>query len=49
MKKSDEVDAKLLSMIPRNHFKQLTLRELNLLRLIGEYERYVKWRKTVQQ
>ena len=49
VKKSDEVDAKLLSMIPRNHFKQLTLRELNLLRLIGEYERYVKWRKTVQQ
>ena len=49
LRKSDEVDAKLLSMIPRNHFKQLTAREIGLLKLIGEYERYVKWKETIRQ
>ena len=36
LRKSDEVDAKLLSMIPKNYFKQLTAREVDLLRLIRE-------------
>jgi len=49
VEKSDEVDARLLSMIPRNHFKQLTFKELCLLKLIGEYERYVEWRRIIRQ
>ena len=49
LKKSDEVDAKLLSMIPKKRFKQLTAREIGLLKLIRGYERYVKWRETIRQ
>jgi len=49
VEKSDEVDARLLSIIPKNHFKQLTLKKLSILKLIGEYERYVEWKKTIQQ
>ena len=49
VKKSDEADARLLSTIPRNHFKQLTIREVRLLKLIGEYEMYVKWGKIIRQ
>ena len=49
LRKSDDVDARLLRMIPRNYFKQLTAREVDLLRLIGEYEMYVRWEKTIRQ
>jgi len=45
--KSDENDAKLLAMIPRDHFKQLTPNGLKLLRLIWEYERFIRWKKTI--
>jgi hypothetical protein len=47
VEKSDEADARLLSIIPRSHFKQLTLKELKLLQLINTYEKYVKWKKTI--
>jgi hypothetical protein len=49
IKKSDEVDARLLSAIPRNYFKQLTFREAVLLKLIGEYEMYVRWGRIIKQ
>jgi hypothetical protein len=49
VEKSDEADARLLSAIPRNHFKQLTLEELRLLQLINMYERYSEWKKIIQQ
>jgi len=49
VKKSDEADARILSAIPRNHFKQLTIREVRLLKLIGEYEMYVRWGKIIRQ
>ena len=35
LRKSDDVDARLLSMIPRNYFKRLTSKEIRLLKLIG--------------
>jgi hypothetical protein len=49
LEKSDEIDARLLRMIPKNRFKQLTLKEVTLLKLIEEYERYVKWRKIIRR
>ncbi|MCF3652737.1 MAG: hypothetical protein L2C94_000950 [Aigarchaeota archaeon] len=49
VEKSDEADAKLLSTIPRNHFRPLTLRELRLLQLINMYERYAGWKKLIRQ
>jgi hypothetical protein len=49
VEKSDEADARILSIIPRNHFKQLTLEELRLLQLINMYERYAEWRKVIRQ
>jgi hypothetical protein len=49
VKKSDEADARILSIIPRNHFKQLTIRELRLLQLINMYERYSKWKKIIRR
>jgi len=49
VEKSDEVDARILSIIPRNHFKQLTLEELRLLQLINMYEKYVRWKKIIRQ
>jgi hypothetical protein len=49
VEKSDEADARLLGIIPRSCFKQLTAREICLLKLIGEYEMYVKWRKIIWQ
>jgi hypothetical protein len=49
VKKSDEADARILSAIPRNHFKQLTIREVRLLKLIGEYEMYMRWGKIIRQ
>jgi hypothetical protein len=49
VEKSDEVDARILSIIPRNHFKQLTIRELRLLQLINMYEKYVRWKKIIRQ
>jgi hypothetical protein len=49
VKKSDEVDARLLSAIPKDHFRQLTIREVRLLKLIGEYEMHVRWGKIIRQ
>jgi len=49
VEKSDEADAKLLGIIPRSCFKQLTAREICLLKLIGEYEMYVRWGKIIRQ
>jgi hypothetical protein len=49
VRKSDEADARILSIIPRNHFRQLTIREVRLLKLIGEYEMYVRWGRIIRQ
>jgi hypothetical protein len=49
IKKSDEADARLLGIIPRSCFKQLTAREICLLKLIGEYEMHVRWGKIIRQ
>jgi len=49
VRKSDEVDARILSIIPRNHFKQLTIRELRLLQLINMYEKYTEWKRIIRQ
>jgi len=49
VEKSDEADAKFLGIIPRSCFKQLTAREICLLKLIGEYEMYVRWGKIIRQ
>ena len=49
VEKSDEADAKLLGIIPRSCFKQLTAREICLLKLIGEYEMHVRWGKIIRQ
>ena len=49
IKKSDEADARLLGIIPRSCFKRLTAREICLLKLIGEYEMYVRWGKIIRQ
>jgi len=49
VEKSDEADARLLGIIPRSCFKQLTAREICLLKLIGEYEMYVRWGKIIRQ
>ena len=49
VEKSDEVDARILSIITRNHFKRLTIRELRLLQLINMYEKYVRWKKIIRQ
>jgi hypothetical protein len=49
VRKSDEADARILSIIPRNHFKQLTIGEVRLLKLIGEYEMYVRWGRIIRQ
>ena len=39
VKKSDEADAQLLSRIPKTFFRELTFREVSLLRLINIYEK----------
>jgi hypothetical protein len=49
VEKSDEADARLLSAIPRNYFRQLTIRELRLLQLINMYERYAEWKRIIRQ
>jgi len=48
IKKSDEADAQLLSRIPRTFFRELTFREVKLLQLINEYEKYAKWKEIVK-
>jgi len=49
VEKSDEADARLLSAIPRNYFRQLTIKELRLLQLINMYERYAEWKRIIRQ
>jgi len=53
MKKSDEVDAQLLSMISKDGFRLLTVEELEfkakMRPLINRYEQVVRWRKTLKQ
>ncbi|MCF3653195.1 MAG: hypothetical protein L2C94_003405 [Aigarchaeota archaeon] len=49
LKKTDENDAMLLSRIPQCSFKQITFKEMILLRLIEEYERYVEWRMVIRR
>jgi len=49
VEKSDEADARLLGIIPRSCFKQLTAKEICLLKLIGEYEMHVRWGKIIRQ
>ncbi|MCL7389975.1 MAG: hypothetical protein LZ173_08635, partial [Thaumarchaeota archaeon] len=51
--KSDEVDAQLLSMIPRDGFRPLTVEELEfkmkMKPLINRYEKIVRWRATLRK
>jgi hypothetical protein len=49
VEKSDEADARLLSVIPKDYFKRLTAREIRLLKLIWEYEMHVRWGKIIRQ
>jgi hypothetical protein len=53
LRKSDEVDAQLLSMIPRDGFKLLTINEIEfkmkMRPLINKYEKIVRWRATLKK
>jgi hypothetical protein len=53
LRKSDEVDAQLLSMIPRDGFRPLTVGELEfkmkMKPLINKYEKIVRWRKVLKK
>jgi hypothetical protein len=53
LRKSDEVDAQLLSMIPRDSFRLLTVKELEfkmkMKPLINRYEKIVRWRKVLKK
>ena len=48
-KKSYDSDAIILAKIPRIHFKELTLKELNLLRFINIYEKCAEWKRIIKQ
>jgi hypothetical protein len=52
LKKSDEVDAQLLSIVPRDGFRLLTVEELEfkmkMRPLINKYEKIVRWRATLK-
>jgi hypothetical protein len=53
LQKSDETDAQLLSMIPREGFRLLTVEELEfkmkMRPLINRYEKIVRWRATLKK
>jgi hypothetical protein len=53
LRKSDEVDAQLLSMIPRDGFRLLTINEIEfkmkMRPLINKYEKIVRWRATLKK
>jgi hypothetical protein len=53
LRKSDEVDAQLLSMIPRDGFRLLTINEIEfkmkMKPLINKYEKIVRWRKALKK
>jgi len=53
LRKSDEVDAQLLSMIPRDSFRLLTFEEIEFKMkvrpLINKYEKIVRWRKALKK
>jgi hypothetical protein len=53
LRKSDEVDAQLLSMIPRDEFRSLTIDEIEfkmkMRPLINKYEKIVRWRKVLKK
>jgi hypothetical protein len=53
LRKSDEVDAQLLSMIPRDGFRPLTVEEIEfkmkMKPLINKYEKIVRWRKALKK
>ena len=53
LRKSDEVDAQLLSMIPRDGFRLLTINEIKfkmkMRPLINKYEKIVRWRATLKK
>jgi hypothetical protein len=53
LRKSDEVDAQLLSMIPRDGFRQLKVEEIEfkmkMKPLINKYEKIVRWRATLKK
>jgi len=53
LRKSDEVDAQLLSMIPRDGFRLLTVEEIEfkmkMKPLINRYEKIVRWRATLKE
>jgi hypothetical protein len=52
LRKSDEVDAQLLSMIPRDGFRLLTVDEIEfkmkMKPLINKYEKIVRWKVTLK-
>jgi hypothetical protein len=53
LRKSDEVDAQFLSMIPRDGFRLLTVKELGfkikMRPLINRYEKIVRWRAALKK
>ena len=53
LRKSDEIDAQLLSMIPRDGFRLLTINEIEfkmkIRPLINKYEKIVRWRATLKK
>jgi len=53
IRKSDEVDAQLLLIIPKDGFRLLTVEELEfkikLRPLINKYEQVIRWRVTLKQ
>jgi hypothetical protein len=53
LRKSDENDAVLLSIIPKRAFRPLTIEELEIKiqmkALIRNYERIMRWKKTLKK
>ncbi len=53
VKKNDENDALMLSKIPKDNYRLLTIDEIELKAqtrpLIARYERFVKWRRVIKQ
>jgi len=53
LRKSDEVDTQLLSIIPRDGFRPLTVEELEfkmkMRPLVNRYEKIVRWRATLKK
>jgi hypothetical protein len=49
VEKSDENDAMIPAKMPKACFKELTIRDVTLLRLIDGYEKSARWRRVIRQ